>query len=159
MPEANPSVRHEPSDASFNWVMITIILAALAGVLIHLGVLLFLKGYASHQGKIKESPFPLAAEPSRSLPPEPRLEQIDRVAEIETPNVRERLAAREEALRRYGRTGEKGFVHIPVERAMDLLAGKLPARPEPPAGQQRRAGGLVTGGESNSGRLFRKGGR
>jgi len=159
MPEANPSVRYEKSDASFNWVMITIILAALAGLAIFAGVLVFLRGYAAHQGKIKESPFPLAAEPSRSLPPEPRLEQIDRVAEIETPNVRERLAAREEALRRYGRTEEKGFVHIPIERAMGMLENKLPARAEPGAEQARRAGGLVDAGEPNSGRLFRRGKR
>ena len=54
---------------------------------------------------------------------------------------------------------QEGFVRIPVERAMKLLENKLPARAAPPAEQAERSGGLVNAGESNSGRMFRKGAR
>ena len=62
-----------------------------------------------------------------------------------------------ELLHRYGRADEDGFVYIPIDRAMKMLAKKLPAR----AAQDERpsrANGLVDGGEPNSGRLFKKGG-
>ena len=58
---------------------------------------------------------------------------------------------------RYGRAEEDGFVDIPIERAMKLLANKLPARATEDD-RASRAGGLVDGGEPNSGRLFKKGG-
>jgi hypothetical protein len=51
---------------------------------------------------------------------------------------------------------ENGFVRIPIEEAMTLLANKLPARPSPPARERQKENGLVDAGASNSGRLFRK---
>jgi hypothetical protein len=54
------------------------------------------------------------------------------------------------------RIPEHGFIRIPIRRAMDLLANKLPARQEPPVSQRRKANGLVDAGESNSGRMFRE---
>jgi hypothetical protein len=127
------------------------------------GVYWFFVGVKDEQARVKKSPYPLAPGPSTALPREPRLEQIDRLAGVETPNVHERETSRLEVLQSYGPTSEEGFMHIPIEQAMKLLAAspqyKLKARPEPSADQKRRSGGLVDAGESNSGRMFRGGRR
>ena len=86
-------------------------------------------------------------------PQKPRLEEVDRLAGIASENVYLRLAAKEEYLSRYGETAEKGFVHIPIRRAMETLAGHLPVRKEQPAATKDN--GLVDSGASNSGRMFR----
>jgi hypothetical protein len=92
---------------------------------------------------------------STQLPPEPRLEQLDRMAgNTENSDVSKSLAAKEKVLNSFGPTTEKGFVHIPIQQAMKAVAGKLPARkePQPPTVANQ---GLLEAGESNSGRMFR----
>jgi hypothetical protein len=152
----HPQVRYEHRDTSFGWILgIGITTLALGAVILSV-LLWFFNLYKNYQATIKRSPFPLAAQPSEALPARPRLEQVDRLAGIETPNVYVREIAKEEILNSYGSTPEQEFVHIPIDRAMTLLANKLPARPEPPASQRRRQNGLVDAGESNSGRMFRE---
>ena len=160
-PVENPTVRFERSDADFKPILVLLIVALVLGVIIHLVIWWFYYDYRNYQARIKKSPFPLAPGPSTALPRGPRLEQVNRAAEIETGNVHERLQRKEEALRGYGKTAEKGFVRIPVEQAMKYLekSGELRARDSPSAEGQRRSGGLVDSGESNSGRVFRKGRR
>jgi hypothetical protein len=160
----NPLVRYERTDASFRWVMACIVAAAALGLVIFFGVWFFMEGYGAHQAKTKKSPFPLAPGPSESLPPEPRLEQLDHLAGNKGRRVYEWEAAKLGVLDSYGPTREEGYIHIPIDRAMDLLAGDkklretmLPSRPEPPAEQRRRSDGLVDAGASNSGRMFRGG--
>lgn len=150
----HPSVRTEKTDASFSWIAGILAGAAVLAVIIHAVILGFFYEYRGYEDKIKKSPYPLAATPSEDLPPEPRLEPLDRLNKIESSNVYERQLSRETILNRYGPTREEGFVHIPIKRAMTLLDGKLPAR-KGPAVDERRGDGLVDGGESNSGRLFR----
>jgi hypothetical protein len=150
------SIRTEKSDASFGWVLGLIIGAMCFVALVQWAILRFYNDYEAYQAKIKASRYPLATTPSTGLPPEPRLEQVNRMAEIESPNVFLREASKESVLRGYGATQEKGYVHIPIDRAMDYLADKLPAREEQPAAEQRkRQDGLVDYGASNSGRMFR----
>jgi hypothetical protein len=155
----HPSVRTEKTDASFSGVVI-ILLATTGFAAIMFGVLLgvFYK-WEQHEAEIKKSPYPLAARPSTALPPEPRLEPLDRTSGIEKSDVYLRLERKEDVMNSYGPTPEEGYVHIPVGRAMDLLAGKLPARAAPPAEAARKADGLTDSGESNSGRMFREGPR
>ncbi len=105
------------------------------------------------QQAAKQSPYPLAPAPSTALPPEPRLEQLDLMTPEESAAVNEQLAAKEKALHRYGATAEKGFVQIPIEQAMKAVAGTLPAAKVSSPG--RDANGLLDGGQSNSGRMFR----
>ena len=91
-----------------------------------------------------------------SLPPEPRLEQINRLEKDKVSNTFAREKEKEDFLHSYGQTPEKGYVHVPIERAMDLLAGKLPARKEQPKDKQSlRENGLLDGGAPNSGQMFR----
>jgi hypothetical protein len=155
----HPSVKTEKSDASFSGVLI-VLLGAMGFAAIVYGVLLgFFYKWRQDEAVVKRSPFPLAAEPSSSLPPPPRLEPLDRTEGIESSNVFRRLEKKEDEMNTYAPTSDKGYVRIPVGRAMDRLAGKLPARAAPPAEARRRADGLTDSGESNSGRMFREGPR
>jgi hypothetical protein len=152
----HPEVRYEKSDANFNWIMAIIIGSLILGVFLHVAVWGFYDHYRAYQAEIKQSPYPLAPTPSTSLPPSPRLEQLEFIARDESANVFDRMARHEAILHRYGMTAEEGYARVPIEQAIDYLAGKLPSREEPSAAQQKRAGGLVDAGESNSGRMFRK---
>lgn len=150
----HPSVRTEKTDASFAWIAGILLGAAILAAIIHGVVLGFFHEYQGYESDVKKSPFPLAPGPSTTLPPAPRLEPIDRMEHLEGSNVHSRLETKEEALERYGETESADFVRIPVAQAMNYLdqhplkARKQPAKPW-------REDGLVGGGESNSGRLFR----
>ncbi len=155
--ETHPTVRHERTDANFRWILGLVIAAAVLGLILHAVVWLIFRDERDRLAEVRQSSFPLAPKPSTALPPEPRLEQLDRLSEIERANVYARQKAKEEVLASYGNTDEKGFVHIPVGQAMKLLAttNKLPARQVnvlPPP----RDNGLVSAGEPNSGRLLNR---
>lgn len=100
----HPNVRYEQRDASFGWILGIGISTLALGVLILSVLLWFFYHYRNYQATIKRSPFPLAARPSAALPARPRLEQVDRLAGVESPNVYLREAANEEILRSYGAT-------------------------------------------------------
>jgi hypothetical protein len=189
----HPSVRHEHSDASFGWVLGLIIGAVILGVIIHYSVGAFLDHSVTTTAAMRGSRFPLAGGPSKALPPEPRLEQLNRLSGSAGSNAHAREETRLAVLNSLGPTREMGFAHIPIDRAMRLLADTLPARGADasamgitgagtfgllsgPAGQgpllaasvlfpgngrmiasnlRRRDNGLVNGGASNSGRLFK----
>jgi hypothetical protein len=156
-PPEHPEVRTEKTDANFRWIVgLLIVSLVLAGV-VHYVILVYFLDYRRYQDDIKQSPFPLAAQPSEALPREPRLEQVDRMAGITRPDVYRREAAKEEILRSVGDTNEPGYVHIPIDDAMDQLAKKLPARAAPPADAAARDRGLLDAGESNSGRVRQRG--
>jgi hypothetical protein len=154
----HPSVRYERSDANFRWILGIILGAMVFAAVVHYLVLVFVQGYAGYEDKAKKSPYPLAPGPSTRLPREPRLEQLDRTAGIESPDVYRREAAKEDILNTYGPTETEDFVHIPIDQAMTLALREnyLPVRPAPPAGQRSRDNGLVDAGASNSGRIFRE---
>jgi len=150
----HPTVRHEPRDASFPWIVGVVLGAVALGASIHVALWYFFTGYNEHLSEVRSSPYPLAPLPAQDLPSEPRLEQLDRLAEISVSNVYERRQQRLAILESYGPTKEKGYVHIPIDQAIKLLADKLPVRPQPEETVHDR--GLVHGGEPNSGRLFRE---
>jgi hypothetical protein len=150
----HPHVQFEHHDASF--VGVALVLVGMMGVAAFLFcmVLWFYRSYERYQAAIKKSPFPLATQPLENLPRQPRLEQLDRLENTQRSDAYVREASKEEMLHSYG-TAEKGFVHIPIDRAMDLVANKLPAAKEQ-RGKQPKENGLVDSGTSNSGRMFRK---
>lgn len=152
----HPSVRHERTDASFRAVVWALGIGLVLAVVIHLSIWWFFRRYGDYQNAIKRSNFPLAPTPSTQLPPQPRLEQIDRMEDVPGVSVAARQARREAVLDSYGPTTEEGFIRVPIERAMAFLAGKLPTRPVPPSGQGKRGNGLLDSGESNSGRILRE---
>jgi hypothetical protein len=162
-PIEHPYVSREETDASFRAILFLLIGSAGVALVIYLLITVFFFGWRDHETAVKKSSFPLAPAPStnpRALTPlpagEPRLEQVDRMAGIETPNVYDRQAAKEAVLHSFGSNkDEKDFVHIPIEEAMKRVENKLPVRATPPADHAWRADGLIDSGESNSGREFR----
>jgi len=149
----HPRVRFERSDANFSPILI-ILIVVLGIATIHLAsVWWFFRHYGVYEAAIKQSSFPLQPGPSDQLAAEPRLEPVNRLAAIEKGNVDVIEASRERILNSYGAL-ESGYVHIPIQRAMDVLANKLPAR-QKPAGSAQKENGLVDAGEPNSGRMFR----
>ena len=154
-------VKYEKTDAKFKPILIILIGAVIFAIVVHAVIWWFYYDYRGYQDRVKRSPYPLASTPTSDLPRGPRLEQVNRIAEIETGSTYKRLEEREAALRQYRKSEEEGFVCIPVEQAMDYLIqnNELRARKPPSADQQVRSGGLVDAGESNSGRMFRKGKR
>jgi hypothetical protein len=154
-PSEHPTVNYERSDASLGGVVLVLTWALFVAVITFVLMMQFFNKYSAYENAIRKSPFPLAPTPSRAQPPEPRLEQLDRLTGDESSNVYLRLQGREKILNSYGLTEEKGYIHVPIERAMRTLVGKLPARQEQPKDGERE-NRLLDAGESNSGRLFRK---
>ncbi|HEV8061579.1 MAG TPA: hypothetical protein VGP68_16990 [Gemmataceae bacterium] len=133
---------HERSDVSAPGILLFI--GGLATfIVVVTGFIWLVFGYlAAQQALIKESRFPLAvADRQRPLqdrlPPDPRLEGLNPESSIRSgvagwpslaPAQRERD---DQALSSYGwADAEAGIAQIPIDRALDLLAGKLPVRKE-----------------------------
>ncbi len=149
----HPRVRRERQDVGFRPVLAFVVVSLLIG-----GAQLALVWRLFRQAEpraetLDEAREPLSAQPV-ALPPEPRLEQLDRIQGIESGNVRWLQLKDLQELDRFGRTSDAGYVHIPIRDAMDLVVGTLPIRAEDQAGRYRSRG-LVNSGESNSGRMFR----
>ena len=136
-PGANPAVKHERSDVHVTGIVCFALVMIVLGVVIHVALWWLFQADMAHEAKIKESSFPLAGGEQRHLPLEPRLEQIDRVERTKLSGGEERRPDKEEILNNYGPTGEDGYVHIPIQRAMTLLADKLPARPVPSKSKEK----------------------
>ena len=154
----HPHAQFEPKDIYLGRIIAVLVISILIIAGIYYGVLKFFWFQERVQEQVKQSPYPLAPGPSMKLPPQPRLEQLDRVNVREKDLLRneaasEDLAADERALHRYGSTSEKGFVQIPIEQAIKAIAGTLPV--DKSASPGRDANGLLDAGQSNSGRMFR----
>jgi hypothetical protein len=150
---AHPSIQYERRDVPFRWVLVVAIAFVFVGGAIFMLVYAFFRADTDRVASRRESEFPLAEHPSDALPVAPRLEEIDRLNGLPQENVYLQLLAKETELERYGKTSEKGFVHIPISRAMESLAGHLPVRKQPPT--DTKDNGLLDSGASNSGRMFR----
>jgi hypothetical protein len=122
-PGAEPAARHETRDANIRSLLI--FAAGLAGTLV---LLFFLMARVFHYFGATQSLGPPASPfaDARSLPPQPRL-QVDPRRELEQLRGNE-----DERLHSYGWVDrDAGVVHIPIERAMDMVAEKgLPVRGE-----------------------------
>lgn len=153
MSEQSSPVRYEPRDVRFGWIVALIALACIIASAHYYAVLKFYGWQERAWQSQRSSPYPLVSQPSSQLPRQPRLEQIDRLENIWKEDVYLRQAAQEAALAHYGPAEEKGFVRIPIQRAIEAVAGKLPVKP---ASLPPQAGGLLDGGEPNSGRCYRE---
>jgi hypothetical protein len=149
-------VRYEPRDISFAGILIVALACCAVGAGVLVGVRALYRVTVESRRPTGAATFPGLHGPSVDLPPEPRLEQIDRLAKTPASNVSRWEQGEEKQLETYGPSDEKGFVHIPLDRAMKLLAGRLPTRKasDKPKFPDR---GLVDDGASNSGRMFRGG--
>ena len=112
-------------------------------------------GRIEHPGVLLEQAPRSVESPVRiALPQAPRLEAI----ESPTPADNSFAVAqreREDRLHNNGPTDEPGFVHVPIEKAMEKVA-KNSQTQTPPSPRNTKSGGLLGGGEANSGRVFRE---
>ena len=120
---AETAARHETRDANIRSLLI--FAAVLTGVII-----LTMWGMARvfHYFGATQSLGPPASPfaEARTLPPQPRLQVEPRI------DLEKLRAGEDSALESYGWVDQKsGVVHIPIERAMDIVAEKgLPVRAE-----------------------------
>jgi hypothetical protein len=169
------AARYEPKDIRVGWLVAVVATVCCYAVLHYYGVWRFFRFQEHDQAEAKKSPYASASAssptllppgnggdwrevytgvpPPAPLPPQPRLDQLDRMTPEESAAVNMQLAAQIKALHSYGPSAEKGFVRVPIEEAMKAVAATLPVAKGPPPG--RDANGLLDAGESNSGRMFR----
>ena len=149
----HPATRYEPRDVRFRGVVLVIVVAIILG-----GADLYVVWRLFHERQqgLRErstSRYPLALDREPALPNAPRLERLDRLQGSQSGDVYRRGLSEELLLATYGFTSDEGYVHVPIQRAMELVIGELPSRrQEPPTAKDT---GLVDSGESNSGRMFR----
>jgi hypothetical protein len=156
-PPLRPDNRYEERDVSFRAVVIVAVAGCAIGGVTFFAVRGFywaaLESRTGGQTALAPADRP-SEKPTEQLPPEPRLELLDRLQKTPASNVARWEQGEEKSLEKYARSDEKGFVRIPLEQAMDLTAGQLKARPASEVPKFRDKG-LVDAGESNSGRMFR----
>ena len=155
MSDLSPS-RHEQRDVNIPGLLIC------AGVLAATVALAFFVAwwgfhYLSARDKSKSSAFPLAAQERGSLPPEPRLEEVDRLkGKMGNMRPMELDAAHERMLETYGWVDEKaGVARIPISRAMKIIVDNnlLPAQPDE-AGDRKLERERPRPSAANAGRAF-----
>ncbi len=150
----HPAVKYEPRDVRFRWVLYGAIIVVATGVILVFICSFYFRAKIHSLSKEGQG-FPLAPHPLSELPPQPRLDPVERMAEHQETPIFHRHQQLVDRLHGYGSTSDKGFLHVPIKRAMDSLAGQLPVR-ENPIENSFSDNGLVDSGEPNSGRLFRK---
>jgi hypothetical protein len=131
----NPEVAYDPTDLSARGVVLFLVFLAIGGILItavtwglykYIAVAVGPNPVAGPIGASRQRLIREGADPASKFPA-PRL-QADPVADMNRFRERE-----EQILNSYGWVEEAdGRVHIPIERAIDLLAtAGLPVRPSP----------------------------
>jgi hypothetical protein len=149
----HPEVGFEPTDIRLRGVLAVLVVFACL-LPFHQYLMLKLLDHDRRRSTVsEEAGFPPVSQ-AAALPRGPRLEQLDRLAGIEASDVYRREEAKESILHSYGPTREKGFVHVPIDWAIEQAANQLPFRAKQPRAARDR--GLIDAGESNSGRMFRE---
>jgi hypothetical protein len=138
MAESNPSridadTGHELSDLSARGISLFglgLALLVIVALLVCYGLLVLLR-----DSQARRAEPPSALSPSRERPVGPQLEVQPGQA------MKEVRRQEEKHLKSYGWIDrEKGVAHIPIERAMEILANKgLPARKQKPSGAAAKA--------------------
>lgn len=151
--DTHAEVRYERTDVNVRRVVGTLAILGVLGVFFAAAVWAFFRSEQRSLERSRAAQSPLAPTLAFVLPPEPRLEPLDRMEGIASPNLLQQERA-VERLSRYGKTSDNRFVHIPIDQAIRILATdkKLPTRHQ--QDKESRDRGLVGGGEPNSGRLF-----
>jgi hypothetical protein len=135
--EERPEVRHERSDVNVRAILWFAGGLTVAAVVIHIGLWALFAVFAKSARGTDVDRRPLAIG-ELQRPPEPRLQALpwERGTDWAPPRVDlgELRAAEDRRLHSYGWVDRRaGTVHIPVERAIELLAARgLPSRPDVP---------------------------
>jgi hypothetical protein len=151
--------RHEKRDVNVPGLLIS------AGGLTAAVVIAFIVAWwtfdylSARDKESKSSAFPLAAQERGRLPPEPRLEEIDRQEEKKGDmRPKELNAADERILEGYGWVDQKaGVARIPIRRAMKIIVdiNPMPTRTDGARGRELERE-RQRPSASNSGRAFER---
>ena len=146
--ETPPGAEYEHTDANV-WLIVKFgIWLFVSAIIIHVG-LGFMFGLLKQEAiKTQPNEYPLATNAEPRLPPEPRLQSYPRT------DLYEFRTGMEQKLHSYGWVNkDAGTVHIPIERAMDLLIerGALQSAPAETGGQEETPGLMPS--DSSSGRV------
>ena len=150
----HPSVRRETIDVRQSRIVLVFVASLCFGGILLGAIWAFFLHSERQQTSLKASNYPLAPPPTRRLPPEPRLDPLNRTIGDTEGVVRNMEDANLRSLEVLGPSGAKGFVRIPIEDAMKLIVSRLPVRKQTPPGTVGKDNGLRYGGEPNSGRVF-----
>jgi hypothetical protein len=153
-PPVRPDVRYETRDVRFRWVLILAVAGCCIGAVIFFLVRGFYWAALESRSDGQAAEFAPRETPTSQLPPEPRLELLDRLEKTPASNVSKWETGEEKALETYGASDEKGFVRVPLQRAIQTLTGHWQVRKESDRPKFKDKG-LIDAGESNSGRMFR----
>jgi hypothetical protein len=121
-----PDARHEPLDINTRPLKIAVVIFVLAMLVIHLGLLLLFRLYA-HSATHPDRNLVTSQVRDEASPtvPEPRIQGVPafhgNVPRLDMEQLRHDADQR---LHSYGKSDEPGFVHIPIDRAMQILAEK-----------------------------------
>src|SRR5262245_56085170 len=131
-PEAGhdqPAVRHERKDVNVRAILLAVGILGVTAVIVHLAGWWIFDYLVARERAGKQSECPLAAEERGLLPPEPRLEEIDRLrAQENDQRPTDPRAEEQSRLGTYGWVDQKaGVIRIPIDEAMRILVEqKLP---------------------------------
>ena len=124
----NPEVRFERSDIESRGIFVLGVGLASGIVLVALAMLWFGNYLLSQENPRKKTDLPSAKVDANRLPPEPRLEALEDLARAKVklypPRAVEYLKAQRELLD----AGDNAKGVLPIQTAIDDLAGKLPVR-------------------------------
>jgi hypothetical protein len=150
--EPQPSVLYESRDVKARNIVAAVVVIGLALATVVGVARLFLEERRATSAVHAHRPFESAV--PNTLPPAPLLEGIESPAPSDS-SFADSEREREARLRGSGPADEPGFVHVPIEKAMEKVAKDLQPHTAP-APRQSKSMGLLGGGEASSGRVFRK---
>jgi hypothetical protein len=157
----HPDAAYERRDVNFGCILALIIVTACSFVVMFALDWYFFRAERQIQAESKSSPYARSSAAPPSSPPQPRLEQVNRLGRAADTgygyggappleNYRDRVAEMVRQLHSSGPAAEKGFVHIPIEQAMKDIVKQLPVRKQP----SDEALHPVYSGSSNSGHML-----
>ncbi len=150
----NSTVHYEPRNVPIGWILIVLAAIGVAALLDSYAAWRFFHDQNADEDAAKASQYPLASEDHQALPVRPRLEQLDRLSGNLEGDSYSRERNELAILNGSGPSDEPGFVHIPIERAIEMIVPRLPVRPPARAVDPRKSRGLLYSGDSNSGRVL-----
>jgi hypothetical protein len=122
-PLPDPSARHEPTDIDTRPLKIVALILAVSSVLIPLALLLLFKHYEKTATHPDHQLVDSKIQTQGPTAPEPRIQGVPtfhgNVPRVDMELLRQESAQR---LHSYGKSEERGFVRIPIDRAIEILA-------------------------------------
>jgi hypothetical protein len=151
---ANPETMYERRDLSPRAILGFLIALAIAGVLMHLALWSMYK-YVVGPSNISQAPKNPLVTSNRELRPmgDPTVTfPAPRLQPNEPADMNKFRGYEEELLNSYGWVNQQaGIVHIPIEKAMDIVAQSgLPTRPAPQTSTAPQASGAAAGAGPSS---------